>query len=300
MITVFSPMRPFRGQVGDVQRNAIKSWLATGPGCEVVLVEDEEGTTAGAVRDLDVRVAAQVARSRLGAPLLGDLLTVGAQSSRGDILAYITADVLLPPNFVQVVKSCHAAMHGKPYFAVAGRVDLTQPEDFDFDSADWYRQVQDAIRRHGRPHGHSAADLWVYPKSMDLEAPPFPIGRCGTDNWAVYKMRSSGIPVIDLTTELLLVHQFHDRPAKRNPLFYEEQLECVYLFDNMAENAMSIIDADWLFEGGRIVRPRGLRRLHASMSLFRPYRMLMALQRKIRIPHLYRVDPTKPQQPTRS
>lgn len=289
MITLFSPMRPFRGEIAVVQRNAILSWLAAGSKCDVILIDDEEGTTPDAVADLDVEVVREVKRSRLGAPLLGDLLKVGAQARANPIQAYNTADVILPPNFADVALACHEAMGGKPYLAVAGRVDLQVPEHFDFNRSDWFAQVEDAVARHGEPHGHTAVDLWVYPTSPGIEAPPFPIGRHGTDGWVIYHMRTSGVPVIDLTEELLLVHQAHPRPAKKDPLFYEEQLECVELFEGMAENAMTLLDADWVFKDGALHRPRGLRRIHAELSLFRPYRRLIGLRRKFRLPHLFRV-----------
>lgn len=282
-------MRPFRADIAEVQLNAIRSWLAIRPRCEIILVDDEEGTTAAATRGLDVRVVTEVKRSGLGAPLLDDLLRVGAVHARHEILAYNTADVMLPPDFATKVRQCHDLMQGRPYLAVAGRWDLSRPVSIAFDRADWWSSVQAAVRAHGKPHGHTALDLWVYPQEFKLPVPPFPIGRCATDSWVVYWARREGIPVIDMTGELMLVHQFHNRVAKRSPLFYAEQLECIRLFDNIAENGMSLLDTDWVFEGGHIRRPRGLRRLHSAMAFFRPYRWLIGLRRKYRLPQFYRV-----------
>jgi len=45
MITLFSSPRPFRGHFDIIQRNAILSWKSVMPGCEIILFEDEEGTT---------------------------------------------------------------------------------------------------------------------------------------------------------------------------------------------------------------------------------------------------------------
>lgn len=279
-------MRPFAGDIAEVQLNAIRAWMEIRPACEIILFDDEEGTTREATRALGVRVITEVKRSRLGAPLLDSLLQTAAREAKGDILAYNTADVLLPPDFAVKASRCHELMRGRPYLAAAARWDMASPFSIPFDRPDWWEAVKSAVQTNGRPHGHTALDLWVYPREFELPVPPFPIGRCGTDSWVVYWARREKIPVIDMTDELLLVHQFHSRPAKRNPLFFEEQLECVRLFDNMAENAMTLLDADWVFSEGKIERPRGLRRLHANMSFFRPYRRLIALRRERRVPYL--------------
>ncbi|MDO8836191.1 MAG: hypothetical protein Q7V01_11380 [Vicinamibacterales bacterium] len=251
-------------------------------------MDDEEGTTAEAVRGLYCRVLTQVRRSRLGAPLLDDLLRIGREHASGDIIAFITADIVAQPNLAQVAEACHALMGGKPYLAVAGRVDLLRPVESIDSSCDWFEQLREATKLHGRPHGFSAIDLWIYPKTWAIDPPPFPIGRGGTDNWVVYKARTSRVPVVDVTADLLLIHQWHDKPARKSPRFREEFYECVRLFDNIAENAMSLLDADMILRDGQLRRPTGFRRVHSSMSLFRPYRKLLAQYRRIRKPHIFR------------
>ena len=131
MITIFSAMRPFVGSIGRVQLSAIRSWLSLEPECQVVLVDDEEGTTPQAVADLDVEVIKDVKRSRLGAPLLDDLLRVGADAARFDLLAFNTADVLLPPNFVHVTTALHQLMDGRNFFASGSRFDLLERIEFE-------------------------------------------------------------------------------------------------------------------------------------------------------------------------
>ena len=50
VLTLFTVPKPFRGHVGDIQRNAIESWRALRPSVQVVLVGDEDGV-AEAARD---------------------------------------------------------------------------------------------------------------------------------------------------------------------------------------------------------------------------------------------------------
>jgi len=287
MITIYSAMRPFHGTIGEVQLNAIRSWIAISPKCQVVLIEDEEGTSRGATNGLDVAVVDGVRRSGMGAPLLDDVLRVGRENAQHEILAFITADVLLPPGFPEAVSNMRRAIGPREFFAIGARIDLSEPVKFDFGRPDYFCAVHDAIARHGRPHGHTALDLWVYPATLDFQAPPMPIGRGGMDGWAVWSLKRRGVQVIDFTHDVTLVHQHHERPARRNPRYLDEFRECLRLFESMPENAMSLLDADWLLIDGKLRRPTGLRRLHAAMSFFRPYRYLVGRRRRFNLPELY-------------
>lgn len=291
MLTVLAAMRPFHGSIGSVQLNAVRSWLSLGPSVRVVAVDDEEGTTPSALAGLPVTVVREVARSGMGAPRLDDLLRIGARQATGDQIAFITADVLLPPNFRDVAASIHRLMHGRDYFAAGSRFDLTRPADLDFTRADWHDALMAAVRQHGRPHGHTALDLWLFPSSFDWKAPPMPIGRGGMDGWAVWRVRAAGIPFIDFSHDVVLVHQHHERPARRDPRYREEFMECRSHFPSMAKDAMSMLDANWLLVDGALRRPRGARRWHAALSLVRPYRWLIGLRRRWLYPQLYAGQP---------
>src|SRR4051812_25776980 len=143
MMTIFAAVRPFRGQVADLQRNAIRSWLAIRPACEVVLIEDEEGTTVRAVAGLDVKIVSGVRRSGLGVPLFDSFLEAGAENAAGDVLLCTTADVLLAPHSATVVASIHRAMQGREYFLVAGRYNLARPVTPDFADPRWFSLAQE-------------------------------------------------------------------------------------------------------------------------------------------------------------
>jgi hypothetical protein len=283
--TVFAAMRPFVGEFARLQRNAIVSWLAVRPACRVVLVDDEAGTTAAAVAGLPVAIRSGVRRSRLGAPLFDSFVDVGGRDAVGDTLVCTTADVLFPPRLGDVLDAVRREMRGRDYLVVAGRHDVSSAPDTAQPS--WF----ESLRADVRPDYRRGIDMWAYPSRMALQPPPFPIGRHGTDGWVVYDMKRRGIPVIDVTAEAPMIHQTHDKPAAADPRFHDEMLDCVRLFDGMAERAMNLLDADLLWRNGRLVRPRGLRRLHASMSLFAPYRFFVGQRRRYKLPHLYRAQP---------
>ena len=45
MLTLFTIPKAFVGHIGDIQRNAIKSWTLLRPKCEVILLADDSGTS---------------------------------------------------------------------------------------------------------------------------------------------------------------------------------------------------------------------------------------------------------------
>jgi hypothetical protein len=283
--TVFAAMRPFVGEFAALQRNAILSWLGVRPAGRVVLVDDEAGTTAAAVVGLPVTIRSGVRRSGLGAPLFDSFVELGGRDAVGDTLVCTTADVLFPPRLGDVLDAVRREMRGRDYLVVAGRHDVRAAPDVGQPS--WF----ESLRADVRPDYRRGIDMWAYPSRMALRPPPFPIGRHGTDGWVVYDMKRRGIPVIDITAETPMIHQTHGKPAAADPRFHDEMLDCVRLFDGMAERAMNLLDADLLWRNGRLTRPRGLRRLHASMSLFTPYRFFVGQRRRYKLPHLYRTHP---------
>ena len=62
MITVFSTLKPFRGHIGVIQRNALQSWARLHEDVDVVLFGDDEGT-AEAARDMGFRHVPAVPRN---------------------------------------------------------------------------------------------------------------------------------------------------------------------------------------------------------------------------------------------
>ena len=286
-VTIVSPMRPFKGAIAEVQRNAIQSWLLSAPNSEILLIEDEESSTADEITDGRVRLLRTTKRSKLGAPLLDSMLREAAAMAAFNTIAYITADVLLPPNIETICHDLHKQFTTNQFFAICARYDITSQQEIVFDSENWFRGVQDVVRNHGQFHGTSAVDLWIYPKTLTIDSPPFPIGRCGTDNWVIWKMKQLGVPVVDVTPNCMIVHQWHPKYASKSPLFYEEQLECVSLWPAMPYDAMSCIDADYLLVDSCLKRPSVLRRLHMHNRQNALYRFMIGQYRKLRKPELY-------------
>jgi hypothetical protein len=206
MLTIFSCPKPFRGHINIIQRNAVQSWQRLGPGTEVILMGDDDGTKEAA-QEFGLRHIPDVARNASGTPLISSLFGKAQEKARYDRMCYVNADIILMSNFIQAIKRVVVEM---PQSLMVGRrwdLDLGRPLDF---NAKWQEGLLAQIARRGKLYYHFAIDYFVFPKGIFGEIPPFAVGRPGWDNWIVYQFCSRDIPVIDLTRAVTVVHQNHD------------------------------------------------------------------------------------------
>src|SRR5690348_2342108 len=103
MPTVFAVPKPFVGHIGLIQSNAIGSWLALTPKCEVILFGDEEGV-GDAARQHRVKHVEAVSRNEFGTPLLDDVFSQAQRLAQEELVAYVNADIVLLSDFAPAVK----------------------------------------------------------------------------------------------------------------------------------------------------------------------------------------------------
>jgi hypothetical protein len=208
MITFFTTPKPFRGHIGVIQRNAIHSWKLVHPEAEVILFGNEEGA-AEVARELGARHEPEVDRTSLGTPLLSSLFDRADRLARHDRLCFLNADILLTDDFLaastRVAQICVCSL-------MVGRrcdADITQP--WDFSRPDWGRLLRSMARERGRLRPPQWIDYFAFPRGLLYQqVPPFAVGRPGYDNWLIWKVRSIGVPVVDVTQVVLAIHQNHD------------------------------------------------------------------------------------------
>jgi hypothetical protein len=80
-----------------------------------------------------------------------------------------------------------------------------------FDS-EWAERLSGEARSRGVLHGPSGIDYFLFPRGLALPFPELAVGRPGWDNWLIGAMHARGLPVLDLTSSLLCIHQNH--PAR--------------------------------------------------------------------------------------
>lgn len=280
MITFFSNPRPFQGQFDRIQRNAIQSWKETCPECQIILFEDEEGTTKKVAGELGVQFIKDRRVSEFGTPFLNDSFDKVKKTAKFDVIVQISADIILTDNFLPSVTKVLKIMEGKPFFISGRRWDFNVAEKIDFSKKDWQSTLMELVKKEGKLHSLSAMDYWILPRNMPFEFPAFVIGRVGTDSWLLYKLRSMNIPVIDATDAIDVIHQNHPYPRKIEKSFIVEEKINIVLAGGLL-NMLNLREADWLLVKEGLVKPKFPRRIFSELALFYPWRIIFFIKRKI-------------------
>jgi len=207
LITLFTCPKPFTNpHIAVIQRNAIRSWVELGPQVEVVLLGDEEGMT-DAARELNVKHNREIKRNSQGTPLISSLFEAARAMNQSPLLAYVNADVILLPDFVQGAENLLRSTND--FLMVGQRWDMEIVSLLEF-TAGWQQRLQDDCRRSGKLHKPMGSDYFVYPRTCFSTIPEFAIGRAGWDNWMIYEARQRGWKTVDATRDVFVIHQQHD------------------------------------------------------------------------------------------
>lgn len=223
LVTIFSTPRPFEREFDMLQRNALQSWTRLSPRCEILLFNDEKGTTAQVAAEYKLPCFEIGGRNEFGTPLLDSVFREVRSRAAGQILAHVNTDIILFDDFPARIAQVHAELAGRDFLMIGRRYDLEVSRRIDFTRGDWAGEVREDLRRRGCLHGLSGIDYWVFPARSRFDPPPFAIGRPGMDSWLVYRARMLGMPVVDATEGIQIIHQNHARPQSRTDTFQVEQ-----------------------------------------------------------------------------
>jgi hypothetical protein len=226
-----------------LQRNAVSSWLHLGPDVEVLLIGDEEGMAETAAQ-MGVRHLPQVERNENGTPRLDSVFRLAQEHGRGALLCYANADILFLDDFLPAVQ--RASERFERFLIVGRRWDLKVEGGLDFGGGSSSR-LRERLGESGRLHPPRGSDYFVFPRGTFVDIPPFALGRSGWDNWMIYRGRSLGIPVIDASGVITVVHQAHDYshlPGGVRHHRLPESKENVRLAGGR-EVMFTLADADW-------------------------------------------------------
>ncbi len=207
VVTILTIPKPFVGRIGDIQRNALESWLGLGQDIQIVLIGDEPGV-ADAAHEMGVQHVGDIETSERGTPRLDSAFSLAATVARHPLWSLVNADIVLLDDFLPAVDRVAKAF-GK--FVMVG-------ECRDLAVAGRIRLQEGAVRAHlgrralqeGRLRGYAALDYFVFPRGLFDPLPPFLIGRANFDNWLVWRARSRRHPVVDATRSVVAIHQSHD------------------------------------------------------------------------------------------
>ena len=163
------------------------------------------------------------------------------------------------------------------------RWDLDIKEEIDFNT-DWEEKLRENIFKSGKLHKPSGMDYCVFSRNLPHNLPPFAVGRPGWDNWLIYHIRSLKIPVIDATEVITVLHQKHDYShspyGKRDKVGGPEEERSLKLAGGLS-HMLTLRDADWVLISQGLTKPPFPRRIFSELSLFYPWRVILALKRKL-------------------
>jgi hypothetical protein len=200
-LTIFSIPKAFAGQIDRAQRNALKSWRRQSD-VEIVLMGDDAGV-ADAAAAFDAGHVAEIERTAHGTPRLDVAFAQARKMARHDTLCFVNADIILPPDFAEVV----AGVSMRPSLVVGARWERDVEGSLDFDSDATDAMLRSRAGDLGPPF---AIDYFVFHRDINWSMPAFAIGRTVWDNWMIFRARQLRVPVIDATRRLFVIHQSHD------------------------------------------------------------------------------------------
>jgi hypothetical protein len=210
MLTIFTLPKPFEGDTGRMQRNAVRSWKRVDPACQVFLCGDTPDLDDVAAQ-LGVDGADGIARTELGTPLVNSAFNRVAELSSHDVLCYANADLIFLSDFAPAVRSVLSEL---PQFLIVGecsdiRVDEEVSDEDSVARGSWEEVLRQRASTDGTRRGSEWIDFFVFRRGTIGPLPDFAVGRPGWDNWMIWHARSVGIPVVDISASALVVHQSH-------------------------------------------------------------------------------------------
>ncbi len=285
MLTIFAMPKPFEGHIATIQRNAITSWTRLRPRPEIILFGEETGTGELA-RELGLRHVLEVGRNEYGTPLLNDFFAKAQNLSANNTLCYVNSDIVLLSDFMAAVKQ---VVSWRPRFLMIGRrwdIDITSRINFE---QDWERSLRSEVLQRAVQRTPDWIDYFVFSRGLYKEIAPFAIGRLWWDNWLVWKAISSGVAVVDASSDVLAVHQNHSyaRGATYADVWVSEEAQRNREFADKGLRVCTMADASHLLERNEIKPNLGstirrlLRRIRPTiLRVTRPLRHSLGLNQK--------------------
>ncbi|MGZ4314845.1 MAG: hypothetical protein ACXVRS_03310 [Gaiellaceae bacterium] len=197
LLSLFSVLKPFEGEIDRIQRNALRSWSAI-PGIEVLALGTGSGV-AEAAHEVGAAYEPRFARTPGGAPSLPDVFERAERWASSDSLLYVNGDILLPPTLGDVIRVVRTKLPHALGVGQCRNVDVSEN----------LRGWSEEIAREGRLRGPGGIDYVAFERGAFPALPMFALGRAYFDNWLLWDARKRGVPVVDLTQVVLAVHQNH-------------------------------------------------------------------------------------------
>lgn len=204
MISIFSIPKPFRGDDGIRQQNALESWVRLRPECEIILLGDEAGIEQ-ASRKYGTKWIGEIHRNNFGTPLLNDAFKKASLAANNNILCYVNADIILFDDLFNAVKN----IPFDRFLGSSHRFNVDMLDSDELHKIKNYTNLKEYVRNEVTPDDYFSMDIFMFHKKTDFGMPAFTVGRPGWDQWLIFRARELRIPVVDFTQVVTVVHQMH-------------------------------------------------------------------------------------------
>lgn len=204
MITFFTTPKAFQGHIGTIQTNALKSWSYLDPKPEVILLGNDQGVKEAAEQFQFKHLPLETE----GIPILSEIFETARGAASYDYLCLINADIILLDDFMPTLTK--VAKRFDKLLMISSRWNLDIETILHLENVSDRTNLRNkAIQTHDMyPAG--GTDFFVFRKDMFQKVPPFLLGRGYWDNWLMYQAKQENAAVVDVTTDVIVVHQNHD------------------------------------------------------------------------------------------
>jgi hypothetical protein len=203
--TIFTVLKPFVGQIGIIQSNAITSWTKLIPPPEIILFGDVIGA-AQLAQKLGLSHIRQIRVNEYGTPLLGDIFATVRDRAKHNLLVYVNADIILMNDFSSAVQT--VAQQFRDFLIIGRRWNLDIKEPLEF-QLNWQQKLKQLVAKKGCLAKYDCKDYFVFPKHLFISIPQFAVGRGYWDTWMVNYALAQNYPVVDISESIVAIHQNH-------------------------------------------------------------------------------------------
>jgi len=204
---LFSSPKPRRMDTEAVQQAAFRSWRRAFPHARIMLFGDT-ASWQGEMSALGMEAGGPLPRVEGGGEEIRAMFQSVVTQWPEEIHLYLNSDILLDDSSIQVTELLRS--RPGPWLASARRWCLPGWAGPVPETPEAWGKFFTSAKQKGT-HGEACAlDLFLFRGLSFGEMPPFRIGHRGWDNWMIFHARAQGIPVIDLSRELRVIHCDHD------------------------------------------------------------------------------------------
>jgi hypothetical protein len=266
MLTLFTTPKPFRGHIDVIQRNALRSWKNLWPDVQIIIFGPEEGA-AEVCAEFGLHHEPYVDTNKFGTKRIDWIFRRAQEIARHKYLCYSNCDIILLSDFA---RTAERLMQKHNRFLMVGRrwdTPITEPfTDFSPASEAVLRVL---VGKMGVRQTDQAIDYFLFAKGLYEEMPPLVVGRIWWDHWLVWHARAVSADVVDVSSQVIAIHQNHDygyHPEGAKGVWNDEQALANYDNAGGRRHLYTIDDATFILDdqGER----RNLRRFYAPYWRF--------------------------------